>query len=218
MIGTIETFDAATALLVAAAGWLLGYVSAWLSGRLLERDGLASGARRPLVADPLVQAGVALVWVLLLVAFGPGWRWLAAALLAAALVQVSVTDLRHRYVYLPVAGAGLVAGLLGAPLVHDASWWTAPVGAVAGGATFGLLYAVGRWLYRGREPLARGDVVIAVMVGAMAGPRTPTALVWGAVLSGLLGVVVMLRARSVRAYMPYGPGLCLGGLVTLFLR
>ncbi len=210
-------WDPAAVLLAAAGGWLAGLVSARLSDRLLARDGLQSAARSPLVADALVQGSTAASWALLIVAFGPGWRWLVAALLAVPLMQVTVTDLRHRYVYLPVAGVGLLAGLLGAPVVHDSTWWAGPAGSLGGALVFGGLYWLGRALYQGREPLARGDVIIAAMVGAMAGPRTPTALIWGAVLSGGLGIVVLLTQRSAKAYMPYGPGLCLGGLLTLLL-
>jgi prepilin signal peptidase PulO-like enzyme (type II secretory pathway) len=43
------------------------------------------------------------------------------------------------------------------------------------------------------------------------------ALVWGIVFSGVLAVGFLVAKRSRTAMMPYGPGLCLGGLVTLFL-
>jgi len=36
-------------------------------------------------------------------------------------------------------------------------------------------------------------------------------------LGGILALVVWVISRSRHVYMPYGPGLCLGGLATLFL-
>jgi prepilin signal peptidase PulO-like enzyme (type II secretory pathway) len=209
---------AALALLVGAGGWIAGYFSAWATDLLLVRDGLStSSARKPLVRDALVQGGLALVWAALLLVLGPGWHWLIAALLAIPLVQVSVTDLRVRYVYTAVALAGMLAGLVLSPLEHGAPWWTGLAGAAGGYVAFTVVYHLGRLLYRGQEPLARGDVTIAAMVGAIAGPHTAVSLVAGVVFSGLLATLVLVARRSSQAFMPYGPGLCLGGLLALFL-
>jgi prepilin signal peptidase PulO-like enzyme (type II secretory pathway) len=203
----------------AVAGWLVGLLSATLTDRLLAEDGLQSASRGVLVRDPLVQGAVAVAWALVpLVIEGPWWRWLGCAALAVPLIQVAVTDLRHRYVYTVVAGVGLLAGLLLGWLVQSAEWWTAPLGALAGLVSFAAIYGLGRLLYRGEEPLARGDVTIATMVGAISGPAVLTALVLGVVFSGLVALGVLLTRRSRQTFMPYGPGLCLGGLVTLFLR
>ncbi len=205
-------------LLVVVAGWLVGFLSAAGSDRLLARDGIGiRPGRAPLLRDVLVQGALAVVWLGLYVVLGLTARAVAAAVLAIPLVQVTVTDLRHRFVYTPVAAGGLLAGLALTPIAHQAAWWSAPAGAVVGGVAFGALYLLGRALYRGEEPLARGDAIIAAMVGAVAGPFTVTALLAGALLSGALALGLLLVRRSGRAFMPYGPGLCLGGLLTLFL-
>ena len=54
-------------------------------------------------------------------------------------------------------------------------------------------------------------------VGAGAAACTAQALVWGVLLSGVLAIAFLVTSRSRQAFMPYGPGLCLGGLATLFL-
>src|SRR6266540_158096 len=64
--------------------------------------------------------------------------------------------------------------------------------------------------------LARGDITIAMMVGAGAGACTLSALVYGVLASGLFAVGVLVARRSRHSFLPYGPGLCLGGLITLF--
>jgi prepilin signal peptidase PulO-like enzyme (type II secretory pathway) len=203
---------------------VLGFVLGWLSVRLTEwvtppEEAPTIRGRNWLVRDPLVQGGLALVFALIPFTVGGDdpKRWLEGGLLAVPLVQVGVTDLRTRYVYTVIAGIGLLIGLAFGWDFHNAPWWTSVLGAVGGGIAFGLLYGVGRLLYRGGEPMARGDITIAAMVGAGAANMAVSALVYGVIASGVLAVGVLIIARSRKVYMPYGPGLCLGGLITLLL-
>lgn len=179
----------------------------------------AAGGR--LVRDPIVQLGLAIIWGLApTLLAGPWWRALAGAVLAVPLVQVAVTDLRSRYVYTVVAVAGLALGVGLGWLAHGTDgglWWVGLLGAAGGLISFGALYAIGRLVYGGQtEPLARGDVTIAAMVGAIAGACTPQALILGVLASGLAALGVLVARRSRHAFLPYGPGLCLGGLLSLF--
>jgi prepilin signal peptidase PulO-like enzyme (type II secretory pathway) len=205
-------------IVAAAVGAALGWLFAWATDRLQGDDGLPSVARGPLVRDPLVQGAAAMVWATApWLIDGDWWRWIATGVLAMPLIQVAVTDLRYRYVYTVIAAVGLVLGLALGWRVQDAAWWTSPVGAAAGGVSFLVLYVLGRLIYRGAEPLARGDITIAAMVGAVAASCTLKALLLGVLFSGLFALVqLVVRRGPARAYMPYGPGLCLGGLVTLF--
>jgi prepilin signal peptidase PulO-like enzyme (type II secretory pathway) len=203
---------------------ILGFVFGWLSARLTEwvtppEEAPTIRGHSWLVRDPLVQGGLALVFVVIPFAVGGGdpKRWLEGGLLALPLVQVGVTDLRTRYVYTLVAGIGLLLGLAFGWDFHQAAWWTSVLGAIGGGLAFGALYGVGRLLYRGGEPMARGDITIAAMVGAGAANMAFSALVYGVIASGVLALGVLVAARSRKVYMPYGPGLCLGGLITLLL-
>lgn len=206
------------AALAAVVGWCLGYVSAWVTDYLQVQDELPSTKRGPLVRDIVVQASCAAAWaVLALTSDGPWWRWAAAGVIATPLLQVAVTDFRHRYVYTLVASTGIVAGVALQWLVHGGDWWWGAVGAIGGFLSFLAIYAIGRLLYRGQEePLARGDITIAAMVGAGAGACTLSALVYGVLVSGIFAVGVLIARRSRHAFLPYGPGLCLGGLITLF--
>lgn len=228
----MELADAAArlplALVAAVAGSLAGWLSAWHTARLLERDAeldVPASSSRRLAPDPLVQGGVALVWAALALAHGFSPRWLAGAVLAVPLVQVTVTDFRYRVVYLQVAAMGTLLGLLLGPFAHGlewqalpGGWWAAPAGAIGGYVAMQLVYWLGRALYRGQEPLAHGDVTIAGMAGAIAGPHAASALVAGILVGGLLALGVMVVTRSRHSTMPYGPGLCIGALLVLLVR
>jgi len=194
-----------------------GLLPAWRTDYFQFQDGLPSAQRGPLVRDLLVQASCAVVWAVLPIALeGPWWRWAAAGLIAVPLLQVAVTDLRHRHVYLVVGGAGIVLGIALGWVVHGGEWWYGALGAAGGFLSFLALYLLGRLIYRGQEPLARGDITIAAMVGASAGAYTLSALFVGILASGVFAIALFIGRRSLKSFMPYGPGLCLGGLVTLF--
>ncbi len=206
------------ALAAAVAGFILGLLSAWLTEWLEAGQEAAASGPHWLLKDPLVQAGCALVWVLAAVQFGDPLKTAEVGAIAVPLVQVAVTDLRTRYVYSVVVGVGTVLGLAFGWHVHGSEWWMSVAGAVGGVLVFGALWLLGRLIYRGRlEAMARGDIAIAGMVGAGAATCTPQALFWGVLLGGVFAVGMLVARRSRHAYMPYGPGLCLGGLATLFL-
>jgi len=205
----------------ALVGWCLGWASARLSDWLMVKDELPPAGHGLLIRDPIVQGASALVWAAIpLVLNGDLIRWAETGLVAVPLIQVAVTDFRTRYVYTVMAAIGAVLGLSFGWQVHSVEmpWWTSPAGAVGGFLAFGLLWLLGRLIYRGRvEAMARGDITIAAMVGAGAAGCTPQALFVGVLLGGLIAIALLLGRRSRHATMPYGPGLCLGGLVAQFV-
>ncbi len=219
MVGVAMLDRLPIAIAAAVVGWCLGWVSAWLSDWLMVKDDLPRAWRGMLVRDPLVQGGSALVWAATPFLVQGDWvRWAETGLVAVPLVQVAVTDIRTRYVYSIVAGIGAALGLAFGWQIHSAEmpWWTSLAGAAGGFVAFGLLWLLGRLIYRGREAMARGDITIAAMVGAGAAGCTPQALFLGVLFGALIAVGLLLTGRSRHATMPYGPGLCLGGLAALF--
>jgi len=209
---------------VAIPAGLLGFALGWLSAGLTEwltppEEAPRIRWRGPMLRDPLVQGGLALIWVVIpFLIEGNLVRWLEGGLLAAPLVQVAVTDLRTRYVYSVVAVIGLIVGLTLGWHYHGGPWWSGIAGALGCGAAFVVLYLLGRLVYRGGEPMARGDITIAAMVGAGAASLALNALVYGVLAGGVLALGTLAATRSRHTIVPYGPGLCLGGLITLFLR
>ena len=171
----------------------------------------------PSAGDVWLELGTALVFAALAA------RWPAGPMLAvhlgfaALLLAILAIDLRHREVYLVLGYGGLVLALALSPLSMSGGIGSALLGGAVGTATFGLLYLLGRLLYGG-APLGTGDVTIAALLGAMAGfPAVIGALVLGVLVGGVGALVVLLRAGSRRAVMPYGPALCLGGLLTILV-
>jgi hypothetical protein len=208
-----------TVIVAGVVGWVLGWGSALLTDWLQGNEEAPIAGRSMLVRDPLVQAGSAAVWIAARLVYGDeSLRWVYAGLLAVPLIQVGVTDLRTRYVYTVIVGIGLALGLALGWQFHGVEWWTSLAGAVGAFTAFFALYLLGRLLYRGRgvEAMARGDIEIATMVGAVAATCTAAALFEGVLIGGALALGTWIVRRSRHGFMPYGPGLCLGGLATLF--
>lgn len=134
------------------------------------------------------------------------------------LLAIAFIDVRQRVVYWFIVGPAVGAAVL----VGPAGVASAAIGLLVAASLFGALYLLGRRLYggsEGGEPLGLGDVGIAALVGALAGfPGAPLALVVGSVSAGLVATGALLTRRArLDSYLPYGPGLCLGGVVALCL-
>jgi leader peptidase (prepilin peptidase) / N-methyltransferase len=201
-----------------ALGWLLG-VPLCLAARQL---GSKQGSESPpislalLAVDPPLQAFQALTLAALAARFGPSLQLAIYGALSLILTVVFFVDLRTRYVYGIVAYPGILAGVVLTPLAQGGAFWESLASAILGAMVFGAFYFFGRLLYRGRVPLAGGDVIIAALVGSIVGiGQLAPAIFLGTVFSALLAIAVASRRRSLRVYLPYGPGLCLGALVAL---
>ena len=151
--------------------------------------------------------------------FGLGAPLLAYSVHTIFLVVISAIDLRHRFVYAVVVYPALVLALLLTPALTDTSLLATIVGLIAGLATFAAFYVGGRLLYRGKEPLGKGDIELGALMGAMVGfPRVVNALFLGSVVNALfIAVLLLAHRRGRRDFVPYGPGLCLGAFATFFL-
>jgi len=132
---------------------------------------------------------------------------------AAILVLLLATDLDQKLLpdllTLPLIPAALVIGLLGwNPLVSDGMVWPIVAALVFPGALYLLSIPFGP------GAIGIGDLKLLVSVGLIAGAfRTFNALLVGAVLSGIVIVVLIaLRRISRRSYIPYGPFLIVGTL------
>lgn len=137
----------------------------------------------------------------------------------AVLLVVLRIDWRHHLIFPQVIYAGLLLAFAGAVFLparpHDLLW--SVVAAVAAAALFLFLYALALVLYR-RRALGSGDVVLAAMIGAMAGPGTVAALTLGMLLGAVGGLtLVALRVRTMRDFIPYGAYLCAGTIIALLV-
>ncbi len=151
--------------------------------------------------------------------FGLSGPLVAYSAYTAALVGIGVVDLRLRYVYTIMTLPAVLGSLLLTPVLTDVSVGATAAGLAVGALSFSIVYLAGRWFFSGQEPLAKGDIEVATIAGAMVGfPRIATALFLGAILNALIALALLtIRRRGLRDFIPYAPGLCVGVFLTFFL-
>jgi leader peptidase (prepilin peptidase)/N-methyltransferase len=131
------------------------------------------------------------------------------------LVQVIFFDFEHRLildrVMFPAMALSLVVSLFGHP------WWAGIASGLGVGLLFLLLSLVGSAIFKA-DALGFGDVKLAVFMGLLVGwPYIVQAVFYGVLLAGVASVVVIVRNRSMKGTIAYGPYLAGGTLIVLYL-
>ena len=188
---------------------LLSYL--WLGGR-------CRACRAPIsIRYPLVEATNALGYLTILWYFGPSWTAALYALLFSALVVVTGTDLTHKIIPNVITLPGIVVGLLGAVTVLPVGVINSVLGLTVGGGLLWLLAWLSPYLF-GKEGMGGGDIKLLAMIGAFLGwkPALLTIMI-GSLTGSIIGIsLIALRIIKRDEYIPFGPSLVLGALLSLF--
>lgn len=188
---------------------LLSY--AWLGGRCRACRAAIS------MRYPLVEATNAVGYLIILWFFGPGWTAALYALLFSALVVVTGTDLTHKIIPNVITIPGMAVGLLGAATVLPVGMVNSVLGLMVGGGILWLLAWLSPYLF-GKEGMGGGDIKLLAMVGAFLGwkPALLTIMI-GSLTGSVIGIsLIALRLIKRDDYIPFGPFLVLGALLSMF--
>ena len=179
---------------------------------------------------PFVELITGLLFVGVMIRFGGSDLALVYAVFAAALLVLTMIDLREMIlpdeITLPGISFGVIASTL-VPALHGTNnRWTALTGSVAGAlAGAGITCAIswiGTRLFRrklqaiGEEAaMGFGDVKLMAMIGAFIGvwKALMVVLLFGPLLGSIVGI--FLKLRFGREIVPYGPFLVLGTAVAV---
>jgi leader peptidase (prepilin peptidase)/N-methyltransferase len=170
-------------------------------------------ARVP-ITYPLLEAGLAAVFVGLLLAFeGDGIEIALGAALAATLATITLTDLEHRRIPNVVL---IVSALIGLALLVLGDRDALADHLIAAAAAFAALFLVALAYPRG---MGMGDVKLAGVMGLYLGKAVAPALLIGFAVGALYGLALIARhgAAARKQAVPFGPFLALGGIVALFV-
>ena len=166
---------------------------------------------------PVVEAVNAAGYVMILARFGLTWTTVLYSALFSALLVVTGTDLTHRIIPNVVTVPGIVIGLLGAATVLPVGLMNALLGVAIGGGILWALAWASPYLF-GKEGMGGGDIKLLAMIGAFLGWKPALLTIMVGSLSGsliglsLIGLGLMKRDE----YIPFGPFLVFGALVSMF--
>jgi leader peptidase (prepilin peptidase) / N-methyltransferase len=172
----------------------------------------ACGARIPW-RYPLVEAATATLFAVAWIVFaGDVSDFVVAAIFLAALVAITVIDLRHQIIPDAITLPGIVVGLAASLATGRISWVASLGGIVLGG---GLFVAI---ILASRGGMGGGDLKLGAMLGAFLGWQALLVALFVAVmLGGISAVALLISGRVARKdAIPFGPFLAIGGIVALF--
>jgi leader peptidase (prepilin peptidase) / N-methyltransferase len=168
---------------------------------------------------PLTEATTALLFTLALWRVGLTVEFAALVAFTTVLLLILRIDWQNHLIFQHTIYVGILLALgyaaIGSREPHALLWAT--VAAAGAALLFLLLYFLALVLYR-RRALGFGDVLLAALIGAMAGQNAFLALFIGMILGAGGGLLlVALRVRTMRDYIPYGAYLCAGTIITLLV-
>lgn len=127
------------------------------------------------------------------------------------------TDLSHKIIPNAVTYPGTIVGLLSAATVLPLGLLDGLIGALVGGGILWFLAWASPYLF-GKEGMGMGDVKLLAMIGAFLGwkPAVMTIMV-GSFVGSVVGIsLLVMKVIRREDYIPFGPFLVFGALVTLF--
>lgn len=214
------------ALLVALCGVVAGGLAPWLLRRApepgLEPDEVkipyaSLATRRVAIAAGLWAAALATVSVLAVEPDRVG-PWLVVAVVGAlaSVVDIATTWIPRRWLHLGWLLTALAVVGSGWSLGDWPSVGRSAIGVAIIGGVYGVVYTVAQLLDRAVFGFA--DVRLGILAGMVAGwrsiPTATTAIVLGALVGAVWGVVWILRRRGGTEYA-YGPSIVLGPYLAL---
>jgi len=163
----------------------------------------------------LVELITGIILAFLWAKFHYSWFFPAFFVFSAALVVISFVDLEFLLIPDIITYPGIALGLLVGSFYS--SFLNSVLGCLIGGSFFFLLAHVGQFIFK-REALGGGDIKLMAMIGAFLGVINGFVTIF---LASLVGTVVgltliILKLKSRKDVIPFGPFLSLGALMTLF--
>ncbi|MFA5065857.1 MAG: A24 family peptidase [Dehalococcoidia bacterium] len=184
------------------------------------------------VRIPVVEAVTGILFAALYLKYGLSWALAILLVYSTVLIILFISDFEHFMLpniitYPSLLLAALIA--LAVTLTHYSLPWSLYYGgsgfmavfnsfllcALAGGVCGALLLLLVVVLSRGG--MGMGDVLLAGLLGLMVGfPLVFVALFLSILAGGIVAAALLISGRKKRKEMlPFGPFLCLGGMVTL---
>lgn len=167
----------------------------------------------------LIELANGIGYSVILWRFGLGWPAAVYAVLFSALLVITVIDLSHQIIPDAITLPGIGLGVLCAATVLPVSLADSVLGGLVGGGLLWVLAWASPYLF-GKEGMGGGDIKLLAMIGVFLGwkPALLTVMV-GALVGSVVGIgLIACRVLRRDQYLPFGPFLAFGALVSLFFH
>jgi len=165
---------------------------------------------------PLVEFLTAIIFLLLFLKFGAGFKLFSSLILVSLLIMIFFIDLEHLIIPDTIVFPGLGLGIIfsfshGFPSPLETLW-----GLLFGGGVLYLIALLSGWIAR-KESMGGGDVKLAAMIGTFLGWKMTALSLILAFISGALISLVLLavKIKGRKDVVPFGPFIAVGGIVSL---
>ena len=172
--------------------------------------GRCRACRKPIsLRYPIVELTAAATVTAVWLNSGTALNFAAGAIFALIMLAIFFIDLEHQIVPNALSYPGLLLGLL---LAIPQARFVDALFAAAGAGAFFLLIAI-----VSRGGMGGGDIKLAAMMGAFLGwPQIAVALLFAFTLGAAVGLfLIVLKRRSRKDPIPFGPALAAGGVIAL---
>jgi leader peptidase (prepilin peptidase)/N-methyltransferase len=187
-----------------------------LPAYLIGRAGCPSCGAPISLRYPLVEIGLAVAYAYLWIVLAPLIKLVLYLAYSTIFALILVTDLEHRLILNVVMYPAILLAIVAGFLMPDMTWWSALAGGALAFVFFLGAALLGNALF-GSGALGGGDVKLAAFVGLITGfPLVIEALVLALLIgAGVSLILLVARVRGLRDYIPYGPFLIVGAVLTL---
>jgi leader peptidase (prepilin peptidase)/N-methyltransferase len=196
---------------------------AYLSGRVR-----CSSCGAPIrLRHPLVEIGLGVTYAYLWINLGPvgtsaptgqcpSIKWILYALYSTIFVLILITDIERRLILNVVIYPAILFAVVASFFTPGMNWKSALLGGVLAFLFFLGAAVIGNRVF-GAGALGGGDVTLATFIGLITGfPLVIVALLLTIIIGAAISLILLLtRVRGLRDYVPYGPFLVAGAMVTL---
>jgi len=190
----------------------------WLSlpAYLVGRARCPSCDARISLRHPLTEIGLAAVYVYLWITFGPSVKLALYLVYSAIFAIVLVTDIERRLILNVVMYPSIIFAFVASFFTPGMRWDYALLGGAVGFGFFFIAVLVGNSVF-GSGAMGGGDITLATFVGLIVGfPLIIEALVLTIFIgAGVSLLLIVIRVRTLRDHIPYGPFIVAGAIATL---
>jgi len=162
---------------------------------------------------PLVELGVAVLFVLLYFQFQISWALVFYALIFTILTVIFAYDIKYQLVPDEFVWLVLIIILAGSWYFGGFGFLNMILGGLIGGGAIALLVVISKEKWMGA-----GDIKIAIALGALVGyPQALLVLFLAFIIGSLFGVgLIIFKKKGLKDSLPFAPFLISSALITLF--